>query len=145
MEPQTYPGQGLSRASLILHLLLLGWLGVLTIVPLVVGGLARYLALVAGLGLVVAVGVLVYRVAKSGGSLKVTRELLAFGGDRIYYRDIEAVERGLPDRANQTFRVEVRTREKVHRLDLRDYRIEPAVMPALLEDLRSEVARRKAE
>jgi hypothetical protein len=141
MNAQIYPGRGLSTTSLILSVALLVWLGVLTVVPLVVGGPARFLSLPAGMGLVVAIGVLVYRVAKAGGSLKITPELMAFGGERIYFRDIEAVERGLADRANQTFRVEVRTRERVHRLDLMAYRIDPEAMPALLEGLQGEVAR----
>jgi hypothetical protein len=145
VDPQTHAGRGLSKTSLVLNLALLAWLGVLTIVPLLVGGPARFVSLLAGLGLVLAIGVLVFRVAKSGGSLKITRELMAFGGERIYFRDIEAVERGFPDRANLTFRVEVRTRERVHHLDLMDYRIEPTAMPALLEDLRGEVARRRAD
>jgi hypothetical protein len=143
VEPQTHPGRGLSKTSLVLNLFVLAWLGVLTLVPLVVGGPARFVALLGGVGLVAAIGVLVFRVAKSGGSLKINRELMAFGGERIYFRDIESLERGLPDRANQTFRIEVRTRERVHRLDLMDYRIDPAAMPALLEALRSEVDRRK--
>ena len=145
MEPQTHPGRGLSKTSLVLHTLLLGALGGLTVAPLVVGGPARFVALLAGLGLVVAIGVLVFRVAKSGGSLKINRELMAFGGERIYFRDIESLERGLPDRANQTFRIEVRTGDTVHRLDLMDYHIDPAAMPALLEGLRSEVSRRTGE
>jgi len=33
-------------------------------------------------------------VAKSGGSPKIAGELMAFGGERIYFRDIEAVEGG---------------------------------------------------
>jgi len=145
VQPQSYPGRGLSRTTLVLHLLLLAGLGVLTVVPLVVGGVAWVVALWAGVGMVLAIGVLVYRVARSGGSLKITRELMAFEGERIYFRDIEAVERGRPDRANQTFRVEVRTREKVHRLDLMDYRMEPGSMPSFLEALRHEVATRKSE
>lgn len=140
MQPQTYPGRGLSRMSLILSVAVLAWLGILTVVALVVGGPARFLSLLTGLGMVVAIGVLVYRMAKAGGSLKVTRDLIAFGGERIYFRDIESMERGLPDRANQTFRVEVRTRERVHHLDLMDYRIEPDAMPALLAELQEWVA-----
>ena len=72
---------------------------------------------------------------EGGGSLKITPELMAFGGERIYFRDIEAVERGLPDRANQTFRVEVRTREGVHRLDLMAYRIYPESSARPAEEL----------
>lgn len=143
MNAQTYPGRGLSRTSLVLSVAVLAWLGILTVVALVVGGPARFVSLLTGLGMVVAIGVLVYRMAKAGGSLKVTPELVAFGGERIYFRDIEGVERGLPDRANQTFRVEVRTRERVHYLDLMAYRMDPDGMPALLEELRREVAHRK--
>jgi predicted membrane channel-forming protein YqfA (hemolysin III family) len=143
VHAQTYPGRGLSRTSLILSVAVLAWLGVLTVVALVVGGAARFLSLLTGLGMVVAIGVLVYRMAKAGGSLKVTRELMAFGGERIYFRDIEGVERGLPDRGNQTFRVEVRTRERVHHLDLMAFRMEPEAMPALLEELQREVAQRR--
>lgn len=143
MQPQTYPGRGLSRTSLILSVALLAWLGVLTMVALVVGGAARFVALPTSIGMVVTIIVQVYRLASRGGSLKVTPELMAFGGERIYFRDIEAVERGLPDRANQTFRVEVRTREGVHRLDLMAYRIDPEAMPVLLEELQREVAHRK--
>lgn len=143
MQPQTYPGRGLSRTSLVLSVAVLVWLGVLTVVALVVGGPARFLSLLTGVGMVVAIGVLVYRMARAGGSLKVTRELIAFGGERIYFRDVQAVERGLPDRANQTFRIDVRTRERVYRLDLMDYRIEPGAMPALLEELQARVAQQR--
>jgi len=146
VQPQSYRGRGLSRMTLVLHLFLLGCLGGLTIVPLVMGGAAaRGVALLAGVGWVLAIGVLVHQVAKRGGSLKIAPDLMAFGGERIYLRDIESVERGRPDRSNQTFRVEVRTRERVHHLDLMDYCIEGTAMPALLDGLRHAVARGRGE
>lgn len=140
MQPQTYPGRGLSKTSLVLSAGLFLWMGILTVVSLAVGGPARFVALLTSLGMVATIGVLVYRAASRGGSLKITPELVAFRGERIFLRDIESVERGAPDRANQTFRVEVRTRDRVHRVDLMDYRIDPAAMPGIVEALQREVA-----
>lgn len=104
---------------------------------LVRGGSLRWVGLALGLGLVGATAAFVWSFARGAGALKLTPHVIAFGGTRIDLRDLQSVERDVPDPTGRHFRIVFHTRHGPRHLDLSRYDVEPERWEEVFESLRA--------
>lgn len=136
MQPQTYPALRLSKANILWNVILMGFWGVIAAALLGMGGLVRMFGILLAVGWVAGIVAFIRWLTKSRGTLRITDEFVVFGGNRIYYKDMESIERGSPDRTGASFQVIIRTPERRFPLDLGEYAIDPAWFGSVLDDMR---------